>query len=231
MAAVQPDQINQENEVKNLKYLEFVHAAAIKAVMCVSSLYGYAKDNSGPLKPGVESVEGTVKTVVAPVVDKFHNVPLELLAFVDRKVEDSIHGLERHVPERVKEVYASAQKAPELVRSVAGEVQKAGVVGTAAGIVRGVYGKYQPAAKEMYVKYEPVAEQYAVTAWRSLNQVPLFPQLAQIVIPTAACLTEKYNQAVGYGAERGYAVSAYLPIVPTEKIAKVFGDVDHAPAE
>ena len=222
MAAAQPDQINEEIEVKNLKYLDFVRSAAIQAVICFSSLYSYAKDNAGPVKSGVESVEGTVKTVVGPVVNKFHNVPLDLLAFADRKVEEAVNLLEHHVPERVKEVYASAQKAPEIVRSVAGEVQKAGVVGTAVGIARSVYGKYEPAAKEMYAKYEPVAERYAVTAWRSLNQMPVFPQVAQIVIPTAACWTEKYNQAVCYGAERGFTVSAYLPIVPTEKIAKVF---------
>lgn len=38
------------------------------------------------MKPGVETVEGTVKSVVGPVYDKFHDVPIELLKFVDRKV-------------------------------------------------------------------------------------------------------------------------------------------------
>lgn len=60
--------------------------AAIHAVVYFSNLYGYAKDKSGPLKPGVETVEGTVKNVVGPVYDKFHDVPIELLKFVDRKV-------------------------------------------------------------------------------------------------------------------------------------------------
>lgn len=60
--------------------------ASIHAVLCFWRLYGYAKDKSGPLKPGVETVEGTVKTVVGPVYDKFHDVPIELLKFVDRKV-------------------------------------------------------------------------------------------------------------------------------------------------
>jgi len=41
---------------------------------------------SGPLKPGVETVEGTVRSVVGPVYDKFHDVPIEVLKFVDRKV-------------------------------------------------------------------------------------------------------------------------------------------------
>ena len=72
-----------------MKYLEFVHAAALHAIVCFSNLYCYAKDKAGPLKPGVETVEGTVKNVVGPVYDRFHDVPLELLKFVDRKVSDS----------------------------------------------------------------------------------------------------------------------------------------------
>ena len=74
-----------ENERK-LKYLDFVQVAAIYFVVCFSSLYEYAKENSGPLKPGVQAVEGTVKTVIGPVYEKFHDVPFELLKFVDRKV-------------------------------------------------------------------------------------------------------------------------------------------------
>lgn len=70
----------------DLKYLEFVHQAAVLAMVRFLGLYGYAKDNSGPLKSGVETVEETVKTVVGPVVDKYHNVPIELLKFVDRRV-------------------------------------------------------------------------------------------------------------------------------------------------
>uniref|UniRef100_M1CAS8 Rubber elongation factor protein n=1 Tax=Solanum tuberosum TaxID=4113 RepID=M1CAS8_SOLTU len=73
-------------EEEKLKYLEFLQVAMIHAALCVVKVYGYAKENSGPLKPGVQTVEGTVKTVVGPVYDKFHDVPVEVLKFVDRKV-------------------------------------------------------------------------------------------------------------------------------------------------
>lgn len=66
--------------------MEFVQVASIHAVLCFWKLYSYAKDKSGPLKPGVETVEGTVKTVVGPVYHKVHDVPIEFLKFVDRKV-------------------------------------------------------------------------------------------------------------------------------------------------
>lgn len=76
----------ESEEEQRLKYFEFVQIATLHALMCAAKLYTYAKDNAGPLKPGVDTVEGTVKTVVGPVYDKFHDVPIELLKFVDRKV-------------------------------------------------------------------------------------------------------------------------------------------------
>ncbi|PKU86743.1 Stress-related protein [Dendrobium catenatum] len=201
-------QINQteqevKGEVEKLQYLEIVHLAAIRAVLCVTTLYLYAKENSGPLRNGVESVEGTVKTVVGPLYDRYHGFPFELLKIADRKVGASVQELERHVPEGVK-------KAPDMARSVVGEVQRAGVVATAAGL-----------AKAACFRAEPAAERLAASAWRSLNRLPVFPQVASAVVPAAAGLSERYNRAVSCAAEKGYAVSAYLPLVPTERIAKV----------
>ncbi|GMI98825.1 small rubber particle protein2, LD-associated protein 2 [Hibiscus trionum] len=207
----------EENPQKKLKYLDFVQVVSIYAVVCVSSVYEYAKENSGPLKPGVQTVEETVKTVIGPVYDKFHDVPFKLLEFVDRKVDESLNELERHVPSLVKQASCQA-------RTVASEVQRVGVVDAAKTITRDVYTKCEPTAKEMYDKYEPVAERYAVSAWRSLNRLPFFPQLAHIVVPTAAYWSEKYNQVVYYSGERGYAVAPYLPLIPTDRIAKVFGE-------
>lgn len=79
-------QVVVDDDEKKLKYLDFVQVAAIYVVVSLTTVYEYAKGNSGPLKPGVQTVEATVKTVLGPVFDKFHNVPLNLLAFVDRKV-------------------------------------------------------------------------------------------------------------------------------------------------
>lgn len=119
---------------------------------------------------------------------------------------------------------AVAQKTPEMARSVANEVQRAGVVGTATSLAKVAVTKCEPSAKEFYSKYEPVAEQYAVSGWRKLNKFPLFSKAAQVVLPTAAYCSEKYNGAVFAGREKGYAVAGYLMPVPTKKIAQVFGD-------
>ncbi|KAL8028001.1 hypothetical protein ABFX02_14G133100 [Erythranthe guttata] len=188
-------------EEKKLKYLDFVQLVTIYVVVCCSTIYEYAKENSGPLRAGVQTVEGAVKAVVGPVFEKFQDVPFQLLYFADRKVDESIIELEYHVPVLLKQVWTAAR---ELVF----EVQRAGFVDI---------------TKTAYIKYEPVAEQYAVTAWRSLNGVPLFAQVAQIMVPTAAYWAERYNQAVAYTAERGYTVSYYMPLVPIERISKTFG--------
>lgn len=221
----QPE-VMEESEDQRMKRLEFVQVAAFHAVIFAAKVYNYAKDKSGPLKPGIQTVEGTVKTVVGPVYDKYHGVPVELLKFVDRKVDESMNKVQSRVPAVLKQVstqaFSTAQKAPVAARSVVTEVKTAGVVETASGLAKTLYTKYEPAAKDLYSKYEPVAEHLAVSTWCSLNRLPLFPQVAQVVVPTAGYYTEKYNQTVQLSAEKGYKVASYLPLVPTEKIVKVF---------
>lgn len=70
----------------HLKYLDFFRLIVLRATTYVATIYEYAKESSGPLKPGVDSVEGTVKTVVGPVYKQFHSKPAEFLQFVDSKV-------------------------------------------------------------------------------------------------------------------------------------------------
>ncbi|KAL4556274.1 hypothetical protein LXL04_038921 [Taraxacum kok-saghyz] len=200
-----------QSEQEKLKYLTFVQEAAKQAVPYASKAYDHAKENSGSLKPGVEAIEGTLKTVVGPARDTFHNVPADVLKFVDRKVEESV--------------------TKAMASSVATEIKSHGVMETASGFAKTAYTKMEPTAKELHVKYEPVAEQHAASAWHSLNKMPMFRSVAKVVIPTAAFLSEKYNETVQHTAEEGYQVSSYLPLVPTEKIAKVFKAPDEPEVE
>uniref|UniRef100_A0A2P2IZ98 Uncharacterized protein MANES_12G011500 n=1 Tax=Rhizophora mucronata TaxID=61149 RepID=A0A2P2IZ98_RHIMU len=75
-----------ESKNQGLKHLGFVRIAAIHALACMSSLYEYAKQNSGPLRSVVGTVEGAVTTVVGPVCQKFKGAPDDLLVFLDKKV-------------------------------------------------------------------------------------------------------------------------------------------------
>lgn len=131
------------------------------------------------------------------------------------QVDQSVRQIETRVPPMVKQ-------APAAARSVAADVKSAGVMGAASGLAKTVYAKYEPTAKGLYTKYEPMAEQYAASAWFSLNRFPIVPKVTQAVVPTAAYYSEKYNVMVQQTAEKGYKVASYLPLVPTEKIAKVF---------
>lgn len=150
------------------------------------------------------------------------------------QVDESVNKLDSQIPPIVKKVssraISAAKTAPSAARAVASEVKNGKVVETTSGLAKTAYTKYEPTAKELYSKYEPVAEQYAVSAWRSLNQLPLFPQVAKVVVPTAAYCSEKYNQTVKDSFEKGYKVSSYLPLVPTEKISRVFGAEETASA-
>ncbi|KAI3445339.1 hypothetical protein Pfo_002004, partial [Paulownia fortunei] len=75
-------------------------------------------------------------------------------------------------------------------------------------------------AKDFYSKYEPVTEQYAASAWRSLNQLPLFYRVAHAACPISSYCSEMYNQIVKHSFEKVYKVASHLPLVPTEKIAR-----------
>ncbi|KAH9321540.1 hypothetical protein KI387_016179 [Taxus chinensis] len=215
----------EQVEEGRLKYLGFFQVAVLKATACLSSLYDYAKENSGPLKGGVETVEQTVKTVVGPVYYKIEGKPFQLLHFVDGKVDDTICKLDEHLPptvkQRVYQVYDMAKQAPDVARSLFGEVQTNGIIGTASERTKDLYIRYEPTAKYLYAKYEPVAEEWTLFAWHKLLQLPLFPQIVHIFIPTATYWSDKYNHIVLYLADKNYQIAAFLPLVPIEKIKKV----------
>jgi hypothetical protein len=75
-----------QNEDQTLKYLGFFQVAAQTVTTRLSALYDYAKENSGPLKQGVDAMEGTVKLMVGPVYRKVEGKPFEILLLADRKV-------------------------------------------------------------------------------------------------------------------------------------------------
>ncbi|KAL5230609.1 hypothetical protein ABZP36_029385 [Zizania latifolia] len=214
--AAEEEEVTVETaEEERLRYLEFVQQAAAQALVLAAAAYAYAKQGAGPLRPGVDQVEGTVKAVVGPVYDRFHGVPLELLKFLDRKVDESVQELDRRVPPVVKE-------APSLARSAAAEVWQAGLVGTATGLAKSAIACTEPKARGLYTRYEPVAERKVAEAWAALNRLPLVPSVTRAVLPTAAQLSARYNSAVCDGAKRGNSVATYLPLVPTERLSRVF---------
>lgn len=137
------------------------------------------------------------------------------------QIDKSVKQVQRRVPKALKCVSrrVNAKKAPVAARSVMFDVKNTGMVETASEL-----------AKTVYTKYEPVTEQYASSAWHFLNQYTLFRRAARNVGPIANHYSEMYNEKVQDAAEKGYKVASHLPLVPTEKIAKVLtdGNFDHA---
>lgn len=213
---------NNQNEDQTLKYLGFFQVAAQTVTTRLSALYDYAKENSGPLKQGVDAMEGTVKLMVGPVYRKVEGKPFEILLLADRKVGDAIVTLDNHVPPTLKsktcEVYGAVKKAPEAARSVVTNIRQVGVVEKTKEVAKTLYVKSEPAAKNLYDKYEPFAVELSLSAWYKLRQVPVVPKVVEVLIPPSAYCVEKYNSGVQYLSDGEYWVAAYLPVVPVEKI-------------
>lgn len=149
------------------------------------------------------------------------------------QVDESFIEMDHHVPALLKHVFLQlwtvARMAPKVAHELLSDVRRVGLVDTASDIAETTYIRCEPTLKELYAKYEPVVEQYAVTAWRTLNELPVFSQVAHIMVPTAAYWAERYNQAVACASERGYAAACYMPLVPTERISKTFGNESVVP--
>ncbi|TXG63452.1 hypothetical protein EZV62_010446 [Acer yangbiense] len=185
----------QENG-KMLKYLDFVQVAAIYAMVCFSNHLRVRQTELRSTQTWRRNRRSHRQNRHRSCLRQVPRRSFRTLKFVDRKVDESL-------PSLVK--LASSQ-----ARAVASEVQRAGVVDTAKSITSSLYSKYEPTAKELYWRYEPVAEQYAVSAWQSLNRLPIFPQSGSDRGPHGRLLGREIQSGGCYTNERGYVVAEYL---------------------
>ncbi|PWA52652.1 Rubber elongation factor [Artemisia annua] len=166
-------------------------------------------ENSGPLKLGVQSVEDTVKTVIEPVYQKFQYVPYVFNTLADQKVDDMLNKLNYHV--------SSLMKGASRQTMFAAQETQEGVLDTVTNIMKMVYDKYEPKAKQLYINYEPVVRKYSVLIWRKMNQLPLFPHVAHIMAPTIMYCASIYNSAVFYSIDK---IGQCLPLVSIKYLTK-----------
>ncbi|XP_020213065.1 REF/SRPP-like protein At1g67360 [Cajanus cajan] len=200
-----------ESNDKELKHLWFVRIAAIQTYVFVSNLYEYAKQNSGPLRSTVGTVENTVTTVLGPVCNKFKDVPDDVLVFVDNKVDEASHKFDVHAPPFAKQL---ADKAKSLIQKLTHEAEKVASEAQSGG----------PRAAVHYVATE--SKHFllinSVKLWAGLNHYPPFHALADMAVPTAAHWSEKYNHVIKVMTQKGYSFVGYLPLIPIDEIAKAF---------
>ena len=79
-----------KTEEERRRYLEFRAVAAALPLVLADTACRYAKQGVGPLCPGVDHVEGTVKDVIGPSTTastSSHSTPLDILKLIDRKVK------------------------------------------------------------------------------------------------------------------------------------------------
>ncbi|XP_058731782.1 REF/SRPP-like protein At1g67360 [Vicia villosa] len=202
---------NDHHQEQELKHLGFVRIAAIHAFVCMSSLYDYAKQNSGSLRSAVGTVEGTVTTVLGPVYHKFKPLPQDLLLFLDNKVDEATNKFDERAPPFAKQV---ANQTKVLIQGVTHKAEK--VVNEAQS------GGAKAAANYVVTESKQVVLTSSVKLWSGLNHYALFHAVAELAIPTAAHWSEKYNHVVKNISGKGYAVSGYLPLIPVDEIAKAF---------
>ncbi|KAH7388412.1 hypothetical protein KP509_16G074600 [Ceratopteris richardii] len=206
---VSEDATVEQTEQPGLKYLGVFEVVVDKATKYVASIYEIAKENSGPLKPGVTTAENSVRTVAGPVYQKIEGKPYEVLLFVDRKVDDAVGKIGGVVPQNVKEVtsqaYGVARQVPEVVKSVVSDLQTNGLVET---------------AKTYYSTYEPVAEEWTRAAWNHFLKFPYAPQAVHFAAPPTLFCAEKFNQVVEGLKGKNVPLANYIPTVPVDKLEK-----------
>lgn len=201
----------ESTSTHELKHLGLFRMAAIQALICVSNLYEYAKQNSGPLKSTIGTVEGAVTTVLSPVYERFKGVPDDLLVFVDNKVDEATHKLEEHAPPLAKQAVMTTrdliQEASEKTQKIVGEARRDG----------------SKAALHMATaECKQFLLTNSVKAWVKLNNFTPVHTVADMAVPTAAHWSEKYNDVVKNMSQKGYPLVGYLPLVPVDEIAKAF---------
>lgn len=206
-----------EKNEGNLKHLGFVRLLAINTAVLVSNLYEYAKQNSGPLRSTVGTVENAVTTVVRPVYERLKGVPDEVLLFLDKKVDDGTTKFDEHAPPLAKKVVSKGQslfqKASEVAQDLFKDIQ---VAGPRAAIYHAGELSKQLATSQLAV------------LWYHVNLYPPLHGIAQMAAPTAAHWSEKYNQLVTGLKEKGYNIVSYIPLIPVEEISKAYKQVESA---
>ncbi|KAL8052394.1 hypothetical protein ABFX02_05G001800 [Erythranthe guttata] len=210
-------EVEVEGRDQKLKHLGFMRILAINAVVLVSDLYGYAKQNSGALKSSIGKVENAVTAVVGPVYEKFKGVPNEILIFLDTKVDEATVKFDECAPPAAKNAVVKAQSFVKRATQVAHDLaEEAKVDGPIAAVSHaGAISKEFALSQIVFV-------------WYKANQYPTLHGVFEIAVPTATHWSEKYNKIVKDYATKGYSFFNYVPLVPVEEMSKAYKQVEAA---
>jgi hypothetical protein len=206
-------QASASSSEPQLKYLGFLRVAVLQVYLLVLGIYEHLKDKSGPLKSGIQNVEGTVLRVVGPVLDRVNFNLDDYFVFVDKKVDGTIQFADERLPEDVKQravsLYSYASAVPDKAKAIVAEVNEKGAL----------------PAFQSYVDYwVPVFWAYVQQLWSFFTSLPLVPQLLASSQPLVVVLAEQYNSLLASVQKSDIPivkkVGLNLPAVPVEKLKR-----------
>ncbi|KAE8698913.1 Detected protein of confused Function [Hibiscus syriacus] len=196
------EEVECERTKQGLKHVGLVRVAAICALVCVSNLYEYAKQKSGPLRSTVRTFEGTVATIVGPVYQKYKAIPDLLLVYLDTKVDEATHKFDEYVPPAGKQMVNQAQDLVHTAERKGSEISRRG------------------SNQRRSQRFELLRERVQAAGSGELNEVvgeteseSIFP-----LSPTAKNLSD--NCLVNDMSGKGYPVFTYLPLIPVADLSK-----------
>ncbi|CAM6124698.1 unnamed protein product [Calypogeia fissa] len=183
----------------NMKYLWIFPAVASIVTAYVISLYMITKDRSGPLKPGIQRIEGLVMKTVRPIYQTIQYKLTQILVFLDRKVDYILYLLDGVLPPTLKEL---SSKTFDATKSTVDDVQKYGIYCT---------------AKACFDRYEPVVESYGIQAYKKALRFPLVPQ----AVACSRYSAVRFNNIIVRVKESGLPLASFLPLLPVDYLDKI----------
>lgn len=195
-----------------LKHLRSVRLLAVNAVLVVTNLYTYTKENSGSLKSTFGNVEKAVTTVIGPVYQKTKEIPEELLQFIDKKVDDFAPPLAKKAITGVDQlVHASVEAGVHFVQEA--KLGPQHVIDLATSSIKSC-----------------AAGVLDVVGY-TVNRYPVLRKGTDIILPTVSHVSETYNSLVTKLAGKGYPIFGYFPQIPIDDITKAFKPVEISQAK
>eukprot|EP00249_Psilotum_nudum_P011917 c23464_g1_i1 orf=334-912(-) len=182
----------------------------------MSTIYEFAKDQAGPLKPGVENVEDTFKAVVAPVYKTIESNSTELLHFVDREIGEIFKA----ICEKVKFINEQILSFGKMRPCQACDLLSQGPQVARSVLLEAQNSRLYEKAKSLYFKYEPLAEQWTFDILVKLMKLPFVPRIMQIVFPSILFGAGKFNLFANVLKEKHPPLGSHIPVMPLEKIEK-----------
>ncbi|MCO5550303.1 hypothetical protein L7F22_003786 [Adiantum nelumboides] len=198
--------MNRASEECALKYLGFFPAALSSVCVYLSAIYEAAKDQAGPLRPGVEDVEEVLKVVVRPVLRIAEDQSTKLLDYVDKKVDEKLKMVDDLMPAFVKPIAFYAHQMivrAEPTKSL--NVRSVGLESAASS--HGVEFN-----KEAYSEYGTNDTLEKFIAFLHLREV------VSMLGPRAVYSAHLFNQFASSLREAHVPFSSYIPDVPVQEL-------------